>query len=622
MSKEPEKDGILSPLEKLGKAVTGDLSNRKGWEKRQRLWYQMRHHGLRRKYKPFPYAADLHWPLADTIIKKKKPILFEQLFMGEMVCQFIPWKEQSQAQTMDAMMYYDYNIRHRSNFETEMMGAIDTQLMAGLAFVKNTWNVDKSQLQFEYIHPLYVVVPQTTTDFQEGYRLTHIIPMSQEDYEQYVDSRGYNQSGTFLSKIAGTNDSASSEEISRYEEAKRMREGLVDSSSIAKVLVCETYERIKGKWMVTTWTPLDTSQYIKDPTEFLYDHGELPFTAFVTEIKDKGIYSARGVPENIADYEASLCKLWNEKHDAMTFYNRPMFRAETELPNTFNLRMSPGQVLPFGVAPVSMTQPPYSFDQEMTQTRFVAEQREGIPDLAMNNPQSVRKESPTATQIHAITSFASVAVNLDTRLFRLCAAKLHRQCWSLLKQFAPIQGDDKSLQFMSKGKPGMLDKQVFDMDYMIQPSGSADGLNKEALMQKAIARKQLFTNDPHINQKELDRSVLVIDDPEIVPLLLQDTQESAGRQAEEQAKECLLLEQGWPVQIQPEDDDAIHAQTVMQRLEMLGHTGRPVDPVAQQRLQEHFMMHYQRMQKTNPQAYQQFTMMLKKQAQPQPAMAA
>jgi len=33
-----------------------------------------------------------------------------------------------------------------------------------------------------------------------------------------------------------------------------------------------------------------------------------PFFSFVTEIKDKGFYSPRGIPEQVAPFESSLCK--------------------------------------------------------------------------------------------------------------------------------------------------------------------------------------------------------------------------------------------------------------------------------------------------------------------------
>ena len=44
------------------------VGQRSPWEIRQTRWYELRHHGLRRTNKPWPKAADLHWPLIDTAI--------------------------------------------------------------------------------------------------------------------------------------------------------------------------------------------------------------------------------------------------------------------------------------------------------------------------------------------------------------------------------------------------------------------------------------------------------------------------------------------------------------------------------------------------------------------------
>lgn len=39
-----------------------DLQDRSLWETRQQMYYDLRHHGLRRKSKPWPGASDAHFP--------------------------------------------------------------------------------------------------------------------------------------------------------------------------------------------------------------------------------------------------------------------------------------------------------------------------------------------------------------------------------------------------------------------------------------------------------------------------------------------------------------------------------------------------------------------------------
>ena len=54
--------------EKLNANVLQDLADRSLWDTRQRMFYEMRHHGLRRKTKPWPTASDAHFPLSDSIL--------------------------------------------------------------------------------------------------------------------------------------------------------------------------------------------------------------------------------------------------------------------------------------------------------------------------------------------------------------------------------------------------------------------------------------------------------------------------------------------------------------------------------------------------------------------------
>ncbi len=109
-------------------------------------------------------------------------------------------------------------------------------------------------------------------------------------------------------------------------------------------------------WEVYTYSPAAVDLDLRDPMELPYEHNQLPFVDFPYEIKDKGWFSPRGVCEILAAFELSMTAMWNHKHDAMTLYNRPLFRAERELPNSINLRFQPGQILPYGVAPVQMPQ--------------------------------------------------------------------------------------------------------------------------------------------------------------------------------------------------------------------------------------------------------------------------
>ncbi len=68
------------------------VSQRSPWELRQTRWYELRHNGLRRVNKPWPKAADLHWPLIDTAIEKLKPLFLQQALGMDVVASFVHFK--------------------------------------------------------------------------------------------------------------------------------------------------------------------------------------------------------------------------------------------------------------------------------------------------------------------------------------------------------------------------------------------------------------------------------------------------------------------------------------------------------------------------------------------------
>ncbi len=123
------------------------LRDRTVWEDRQRVFYEMRHQGLRRLNKPFPGAADLHFPLADSIIEKLKPFYFAQLHSTDTFATLSCRRPgQDAALTEAATRWLDYKLRLRSNFQGETLIAIDRMLASGAAPLKVYWDARRGQV--------------------------------------------------------------------------------------------------------------------------------------------------------------------------------------------------------------------------------------------------------------------------------------------------------------------------------------------------------------------------------------------------------------------------------------------------------------------------------------------
>jgi hypothetical protein len=578
----------------LHSEILQDLKARNTWETRQRTWYQMRHDGLRRRYKPWPNASDLHFPLIDTAIEKLKPYYAEQLWATDTIATFVAKRSQSTNLTTGAAQWFDYKIKQCSNLEDAAVTWIDHMLTSGRAVMKVRWDTKKRCVCFDPISPLNIIVPRWTKDIESAERIVHVIQISKEAYKL---QENYRQEPDFVESICGKGNSKEND-TAQAELEKELREGLTGSESPDQIILWEVHYKVGGKWMVETFSPLNPTKAVKDRTATPYNHGLPPFVDAIAERKDEGWYSPRGIAEKLAPFEASLCRLWNEKHDFMTLVNRPLFKNEGTR-NTANFQMVPGQILPEGIEPVILQQPPVSFDQEMTSTRQVAEQRVAMPDFGMNQVMNTR-DRRTATEIQSINGVMSNAIDLRARIFRRALGRLYRMAWSLYCEF-----ERESLQYFFQENLLELPKDALHEEYHIMPTGSADGVNKAYLMQKAISRFQMFAGNPFIDQRNLVTSVLEADDPTLARRLLTSPEQVSADQMEEQAYEITVLRDGWPASIKPTDDHAAHIQVLMGYLNKQAQTGQPFDPVAKQRIDEHLMQHLQALQQADPKKFKE-----------------
>ena len=556
--------------EELYNSVIEDIRTRVRWESRQSLWYEMRNDGLRRKHKPWPNAADAHFPLIDTTINKLKPSFFQQAMGLEVLATFVPMRQQLNSYTTAAEQWFTYKLTSKSNYSKEVMSWIDHCLMSGHSVIKTYWNADKERVEFQAIDPTYIIVPPWTKGVSSADRICHVMPMSLEAYKR---AGIYKDDKETINSIKGARneDAGISNEILDRKEA---REGLTYSRDLDQIIVWEVYTRDKdGKWEMECFSPEAPQIRLRDKMEVPYAHGEPPFTVASYEITDGGWYSPRGVCEMLAPFEASLCKLWNERIDSATIYNKPLFRAERDLPNSVNLRMNPGQILPFGITPVPMPAPPMDFDKEMMQTQSTAEQRVTVPDYGI----MMDRDRRTATEIESVNAQAQQNMDLRLRLFREALGELFRQAWSLLIQF-----DSEDLKYRFVEDSLTLDPVSLHDQYEIEPRGGMDMISKQMLINKAVQRKTLFAQSPWVDQVELDKSILELEDPSLIARLIVDPNQKAGNEQDDEKKLIPPLLIGEFIPAQAGLDYQVRIGTLVEFLQGTIQNGTIISPQGQQ----------------------------------------
>jgi hypothetical protein len=584
------------------------IKDRQDWENKQSVYYQIRHQGIRRRNKRYPGAPDMHFPLVDASVDKHKPFLVQQVYATETAASFIAKEPQYADKQGDVALWFDYKLKHESNFEREAISGFDGVSQNGGCPVKCFWKCDENGqngvLEFDSIDPLHVIVPKWTEELQTADFLVHVIPMS---IAQYRRKKLFEKDDEFIKRIKGRGNGADTGDDATKLQKAQVREGLTCGRNDEEIIVWEIYTRDPSnfaKVIVKTRSPLCFDEPIRADFQMSYNQGVFkdgwfPFVQWRAEIKDKGYYSPRGLAETLAPFEQALCKSWNFSYEWMDFFSHPMFhQKEDGLPgNTGNFKTVPGAVVPRGLEAFQPPTIPMDLKADMNFLRESAEYRVQTPDYGVLAQTGGHR---TAKEIGAIQGQQGSGIDLKARVIRLDLRDTYRMAWALLLQF----GRD-GLLYMANGASAQIDPALICDCYVISPSGSSDSWDSNAKRAKAWNRFEKLQNNPYVNQGELVKDVLSADEAGATQRLYVEPKDTAASEAEEQAVEILLMERGFPAVVDPSDDDKAHlicgGQYVMKQLQ----TGETITPPLARLLMQHFGAHDQQLQQKKDPALKQ-----------------
>ena len=575
----------------LQEAILKTLDDRQAWEQRQRVWYQMRHHGLPRRNKPFKGAADLHFPLIDTVIEKLKPFYFSQVWNARRLARFTALDDRLAPAADAASEYLDWMLREETALETELLTVIDWMLLSGRGVLKVRWDAPAARIEFEALNPVFLVVPPAASTLEDADWVAHIKHLTPAQYER---ESCYSQAPGLLERIRGGSPAAGGED-----PGKDLREGVAQSADPDTVVIWEIYEKTRQGWTVHTWAPaagLALRKPFQTPCQWR-GRPLLPFVGFGMEVKDKGWYSPRGVAERLAAFETSLCKTWNEKHDVMSFFNRPLFTTDSPISNTGNIRFDPGMILPPSVRPAPMPEPPVSFDTDMQMTRMVAEQAVLMPDFGVG-ASAADAANKTATEINYLRALSATGVDLKGRIFLRSMSEVYRLCWALALQF-----QRKELVYFAAASRKVLPAQALHDNYLIQPDAGGGEWNKAQRIQEAAARFQALRGHPNVDQEELVKDFIQAADGRLVRRLFVASGAQAQDEADAEAGEIVHMTHGWPARPRPGQDHALRIGVLVQYLQKQAATAAPFDAgalLARGLIQAHIAGHLRILQQDNP----------------------
>lgn len=585
----------MNPLAEKGIEI---LASRSVWEQKQRLFYQMRHDGIRRVNKPFPNAADAHFPLIDMHIGDLKPFWVAQAFGGERLSDFVAMKEQLLSMTEASADFFDFELRYRTAFRLQFERAVDTMLLRGRGILKAVVDpFEQYAIVIKSIDPQFILMSGNFDDFEEADSFVEVQKLT---VAQYRRNRNYNQSSDVLACIRGR-DNFSFESM---ELDKAIREGITNSSKPDEIMLWHHYEKTPGGWTVNTFSPMASDKEIRKPmgVPFKVDgKASLPFYSFTMEIKEDGWYAPRGIAELNAAFEMYATKLWNEKSDSMTYGNKPLFTGDNPMANSANIKFLPGEYIPGNVAAVQMPQPAYSFGEEINFTRQLSEQRSRMPDFGVSQDGEPGKPR-TATENNRIASLQAVGADHNGDMFKsIRLLKFYRHVWGLIVQFK-----GRNLSYYAAENLKTVPEQALHDQYLTLPAGGS--ANKQQKLQRASNRFMALKGAPNIDQDGLAKDLLAADDARLIPKLLIPMNQKAQSEAFQEDLELGVMEKGRPVPVMPGQDHATRVMEILGFFHKQQVTGAPVDPMAKQVIMQHLGQHMQALKQSDPQAFKQISM--------------
>lgn len=128
----------------------------------------------------------------------------------------------------------------------------------------------------------------------------------------------------------------------------------------------------------------------------------------------------------------------------------------------------------------------------------------------------------------------------------------------------------------------MADPEALHDQYELEPKGGLDMVSRAQMLQQAVNRKALFQNSPWIDQQELDKSILELDDPSLVKRLIVAPGARQQSELEDEAKTIPTLLIGVPVPAKAGQDYAGRIGVLVQWLNGAMQAGMQLSPQAQQ----------------------------------------
>lgn len=458
--------------------------------------------------------------------------------------------------------------------DNEEIRSVIEQIRAGRSIVRFKRVVDQTEFPSLYIRDsTKVIVPYGTTDIRYSSLITDKVTTRIRDMEVKGQSNVWDQENTY--KLIERIDANGRRDMVNYsgdnqqeyvDTLENIREGVYPSSSLPEVDEHYFYFRFPGDRISKPAVLTLNSENPDLPLRFIpYPYVDQfgapdcwPFTQVMFEIVSERYHAARGIPQMLDSLQTEITNNHNAKQNHMTIATSLNIKAKKN--SNISTQWIPGQPLWCNrmedVDVLQIGSKDVSFDNEEKGLVAWGDSYMGLMDNPLTSGPS--QEGRTEKEIEKISEIQDDVAYGDVVIFQLGMNKIYQQFWNRWMQYGP----ENIMVQKADGTMMKIEKEELRRRFRLQPTGNLGNSSIHKRARDARMRLQLFNNDQFINQHELRRQALVLDDERVAETLLLSPEEAQQSQVERQIQEIQMIGLGYTVIPKLSDDDKTHVSVI------------------------------------------------------------
>lgn len=513
------------------------------------------------------------------VVQEFTPVEVEEVFYMDRLPD--SWKAMlsNQQITDDEIGYaianrFDMDVDDNDNIH-EIRAAI-AQIRSGSRVVRFRRVIDKTDFPSLYIRDdLKIIRPYDTTDLGKARLIRDIMTMTERDIEAKGQSGVWDKNNVYelLNRIgsqAGRRDrmNYTGDKQKEYVETlEDIREGVYPTGGLPDIDEYYTYFKWPGDRLpmpsVLTINSSNTDlplRFIKYPYVDQYGNpDDWPFGQVMFEIVSERSHSQRGIPMMLDSIQTELTNNHNAKQNHMTIATSLNIKAKKN--SNISTNWIPGQPLWVqrmdDVDVLQIGSKDVSFDNEEKSLLSWGESYMGLVDNPMTTG-GPSQDARTEKEIEKISDIQDDVAYGDVVIFQLGMQKIYQSMYNRWLQYGP---ESFSIQ-MADGTLSTIEKEEIRRRFVLRPTGNLGNSSTTKRRNDALVRLKMYNGDQFINQYELRKQALMLDDERVAETLLLTPTDVQQSHTERQIMEIAMMNMGYTSVPKMSDDDDAHVKVI------------------------------------------------------------